>query len=142
MQQQHWGQLLIDMESAVRRMRDLTLDPRNQLQNIVVLAITDEKKGMYRPFVQGALGTTLPQFFHIVGYMNTQTGPDGVSTVRHLLIQPWQLYVAKDRTHTLTRAFGPAVPIRDIDHPELGGYNLADLVTVLESRYTTTGGTN
>lgn len=136
MQQQHWGQLLIDMESAVRRMRDLTLDPRNRLQNIIVLAITDEKKGMYRPFVQGALGTTLPQFFHLVGYLMAQTGADGITAQRHLIIQPWQMYVAKDRTHTLTRTFGAAVQVRDIDRPELGGFTLADFVNVLESRYT------
>lgn len=144
MQQQHWGEVLIQMETAVRRMRDLTLDPSNNLRNVVVLAITDERKGMFRPYVQGALQTTLPQFFHIVGFLAAQTATDGVSVQRSLLIQPWGQYVAKDRTHYISRALGTNVPIRDIDSPHLGGYTLEDFVNVLESRFTTAanGGTN
>ncbi len=143
MQQQHWGELLIQMETAVRRLRDLTLDPRNLLRNVVVLAITDEKKGMYRPYVQGALGTTLPQFFHLVGYMMTQQGAD-LNTSRFLLVQPWGMYVAKDRTHIITKTLGSTIPIRDLDRPELGGADLSTLIGVLESRYAAapTGGTN
>lgn len=135
MQQQHWGEILIQMETAVRRLRDLTLDPNNQLRNVVVLAITDERKGMFRPYVQGALATTLPQFFHVVGYLNASASADGTHVARSMLIQPWGQYVAKDRTHVLSRTLGSAVPIRDIDSPQLGGYDLGDMVSVLESRY-------
>lgn len=135
MQQQHWGEVLIQMETAVRRMRDLTLDPANHLKNVIVLAITDERKGMFRPYVQGALQTTLPQFFHVVGYLGANVAPDGTHVQRTLLIQPWGQYVAKDRTHILSRTLGASVLIQDMDSPDLGGYTLETFVQVLEQRY-------
>lgn len=139
MQMQNWGELLIQMETAVRRLRDLTLDPSNHLRNVIVLAITDERKGMFRPYVQGALATTLPQFFHVVGYISAQLSADGQHVQRQLLIQPWGQYVAKDRTRILTNTFGPTVLIRDYDTPTQGGYSLEDMVNVLESRYNAGG---
>jgi hypothetical protein len=137
MQMQNWGQLLIEMETAVRRLRDLTLDPSNHLRNVIILAMTDERKGMFRPYVQGALATTLPQFFHVIGYLSAQAAADGTHVQRQLLIQPWGQYLAKDRTDILTQTFGSVVLIRDIHSPELGGYTLEDMVRVLESRYAT-----
>lgn len=140
MQTQHWGELLIQMESMVRRLRDVTMDPANPLMNVVVLALIDEKAGKYRPLIQGSLQKSLPGFFHLVGYMYTDMNPQG-GIDRKLLIQPYGMYVAKDRTHVLTRTFGPVVPIKDIDNPQAGGYDLADLINVLDNRHATTGGT-
>lgn len=135
MQTQHWGDLLIEMEYVVRQMRDLTLDPRNPLQNAIFLTLTDNKEGgIYRPFIQGSLAKALPGFVHIVGFLYTETAADGMSLSRKLLIQPYGNYVAKDRTHVITRTFGPVVPIRDID-TGAGGYTLADLVNTLEARH-------
>lgn len=147
MTQQLWGELLAQMELAVRRMRDLTLDPNNSLKNIIVLALTDEKKGARRPYIQGALSTTLPGFFHVVAYMYTEPRADGSGFHdRRILIQPWTiplvgLVIAKDRTHVLTRVFGPVIPIKDID-TGLSGYDLQDLVHILDNRqqYMTPGG--
>lgn len=144
MQTQHWGDLLIEMESVVRRMRDIAIDPRNPLQNVVILTLTDDKKGLYRPFLQGSLQQALPGFVHVVGFLYAEPTPDGAGLARRLLIQPHGNYVAKDRTHVLTRTYGPVIPIRDID-TGAGGYTLTDVVNTLEARYsaapdTTTGG--
>lgn len=135
MQTQHWGDLLIEMETAVRRMRDLTIDPANPLQNIVFLTLTDDKdRGLFRPFIQGSLAKALPGFVHVVGFMYAEQAADG-TLARKLLIQPYGNYVAKDRTHILSRTFGAVIPIRDFDRPELGGYTLADVIATLEARY-------
>lgn len=145
MQTQHWGDLLIEMESVVRKMRDLAIDPANPLQNVIFLTLTDEKKGMFRPLIQGSLQQALPGFVHLVGYMYGSPTADGLGLQRQILIQPHGQFVAKDRTHVLTRAFGATIPIRDID-TGAGGYTLADVIATLEARYSaapelTTGGT-
>jgi hypothetical protein len=133
MQTQHWGELLIQMETVVRGMRDLTLNPANPLKNVVVLALTDEKAGLFRPLIQGALQKTLPGFFDVMGFMYTEPQADG-SHGRRLLIQPYGQFVAKDRTDVLTRTYGPVVPIRDI-HTGLGGYDIGDMVATLDGRH-------
>jgi hypothetical protein len=143
MQTQHWGELLIQMETVVRSMRDLTLNPANPLKNVIILALTDDKKGLFRPFLQGALQQALPGFVHLVGFMYTEPDPSGAGLSRRLMIQPYGQYVAKDRTHVLTKAFGPIIPIRDLDTGQ-GGYDLREVIAVLESRHqagTATGGT-
>lgn len=134
MQTQHWGDLLIEMESAVRRMRDIAIDPANPLQNVIFLTLTDDKKGLYRPFLQGSLQQALPGFVHLVGFMFATPTADGAGLTRQLMIQPYGQFVAKDRTHLLTQTYGPVVPIKDID-TGAGGYDLADFITTLESRY-------
>ena len=132
MQTQHWGALLIEMEALVRRMRDCTMDPSNHLQNVVILALTDDKSGVYRPLIQGALQKSLPGFVHIVGYLYAEMAEGGIQ--RKMLIQPIGQFVAKDRTHIVTRTLGPVVPIRDAD-TGVGGYGLADLISIMDMRY-------
>lgn len=135
MQQQHWGELLIQMETMVRTLRDLAMDPRNRLMNVVILALTDDKAGKYRPLIQGALQKSLPGFIHLVGYLYAEQDPGTQSIQRKMLIAPVGNYVAKDRTHIITRTFGPVIPIRDVDNPALGGYDLSSLVQVMDQRY-------
>lgn len=141
MQQQHWGQLLIEMETAVRELRDLAKSPYNRLQNVIILALTDLNKDRGRPLVQGSLQIALPGFVDLVGYMATNQLPDGSGIYRSLLVQPYGAYVAKDRTKVVTRmlSMDPAQPgfihIRDQLRPELGGWTLNELVQALETRY-------
>lgn len=146
MQTQHWGDLLIEMEAVVRRMRDIAKDPSNPLQNVIFLTLTDDKNGgLFRPFLQGSLQKALPGFVDLVGFLYTEQTADGQGLSRRLMIQPYGQYVAKDRTHVLSRTYGPVVALKDIDTGQ-GGYDLADFIHTLESRYnagsvTTTGGT-
>jgi hypothetical protein len=135
MQLQHWGELLILMETAVRNLRDVAKSPYNRLQNVVILALTDQVKERGRPLIQGALQMALPGFVDVIGYMLTQPYPEGAGLYRLMTIQPYGQFVAKDRTDILTQSFGPTIHIRDIHDPSRAGYNLADLVAVLESRY-------
>lgn len=141
MQQQHWGQLLIEMETVVRELRDLAKAPYNRLMNVVILALTDLNKDRGRPLVQGSLQVALPGFVDLVGYMFTEPGLDGTSLNRRILVQPYGTYVAKDRTKVVTQYLSadPAQPgaiqIRDHNRPDLGGWTLHEFVQALETRY-------
>jgi len=157
MQTSHWGQLLIEMETAVRELRDLAKSPHNRLMNVIILALTGLKDDRGRPLVQGSLRDSLPGFVDVVGYMYTQTAADGYTLTRNLMVQPYGMYVAKDRTKILTpllsgspeQPYGSGIiHIRDQNRPELGGWTFNEAVQALETRYQAapaaqlTGGTN
>lgn len=101
-----WGAILIKMESMVRHFRDLTLHPTNPLEAVVLLALTRDQGGKWRPYLQGQISTKLPQYVDVVGYMYVDEVREGESIddqtthVRRLLTQPRETFVAKDRTDT------------------------------------------
>lgn len=117
--EQQWGFLLDEMEQIVRDARDLTMHPNQPLQSVVILALTDQVKGKFRPLVQGRLAMNLPGYVDIVGYLYTEQTEAGIE--RRLLIQPTPEFVAKDRTSALPNGgvighYGPVLagPI-DVD---------------------------
>lgn len=103
MTQQAWGSLLRAMEQLVRAMRDLTSHPTNPLKAVVLIAMTREINGKMRPFVQGALATTLPYFIDVVGYLEVVEYPDPAdptqppTKVRELVVSPHPRYEAGER---------------------------------------------
>lgn len=110
-----WGDLLTAMEKLVRQMRDLTFHPTKPLQCVAILALSEpDKKGATRPFIKGQLGLSLPGFVDVVGYMYTGIDPQTGQMARNLLIQPAPGYVAKDRTHKLTQAYGNTIVNPDL----------------------------
>jgi hypothetical protein len=141
MQLQHWGELLILMETAIRQLRDLAKSPYNPLMNVIILALTGTKNDRGRPLAQGALQDTLPGFVDLVGYMSTGQFPDGSGLYRTMLVQPYGEFVAKDRTKVVTGLLSMSpqqlgyVHIRDQNRPELGGWTLHEFVQALETRY-------
>lgn len=137
MQLQHWGQMLIEMETAVRQLRDLAKAPYNRLMNVIMLALTDMNKDRGRPLVQGSLQVALPGFVDVVGYMSTTSTPDGSGLYRTLLVQPYGVYVAKDRTKVITQYLSSQglIQIRDQNDPQARGFTLQEFVQALETRY-------
>lgn len=139
MQQQHWGELLIQMESVVRELRDMVKSPYSRLMNLVILSLTDPKdRG--RPLVQGSLQIALPGFVDVVGYMSAQSSADGQTQQRWLQVQPLTEFVAKDRTKVITHYLSfPGAPgyilIRDQLAPQPNSWTLAEAVMALETRY-------
>jgi len=103
MDQRKWGEILTHMEALIRRLRDLTEHPTRPLTAVVITAMTEERNGKWRPYVQGQLRTTLPYFIDIVGYMFVQavapTDPSQPSpgTIRRMLTQPDPLFEAGER---------------------------------------------
>jgi len=103
MDQRKWGEMLTHMEALIRRLRDLTEHPTNPLTAIVITAMTEERGGKWRPYVQGQLRTTLPYFIDIVGYMFVQALPSpdpsqpSPGSVRRLLTRPSPQFEAGER---------------------------------------------
>lgn len=95
--QRAWGELLRKMEALVRRFRDLTMMPTNNLTSVVFICGTRVVDGVLRPHVQGQLATTLPYFVDVMGYLHVETGAEG-GLERKLLVQPIGSIAAKDRT--------------------------------------------
>jgi hypothetical protein len=126
------------MTMLVRQFRDLKNHPTRPLRAIIVLALIGEKDGKYRPLLQGGLAKTLGAYYDVVGYLYTEQTASG-AIARRMLIQPMGQYLAKDRTHVLSRTLGPVVPIRDADTHQ-DGYDLNDLLNILATSRSTTGG--
>jgi AAA domain-containing protein len=75
MDQRRWGSLLDHMEALVRTLRDLTEHPTKPIQAIVLTAMTSQRDGKWRPYVQGQLATTMPYFLDVIGYLYKQDIP-------------------------------------------------------------------
>lgn len=69
MQMQQWGELLRNMAGLMRDLRDLTMHPTNPLEAVILTAMTVQKDGIWRPYLQGQLATVIPYFFDLCGYL-------------------------------------------------------------------------
>lgn len=103
MSQQLWGALLRAMEATVRELRDLTMHLTNPLSCVVLIAMTREINGKMRPYVQGALQTTMPYFLDIVGALivvevpNQDDPTQPPAQYRKLIVGPNPHYEAGER---------------------------------------------
>lgn len=95
--ERQWGQMLVRMERIVRDFRDLTMNPVTPIESVVLLALTTEKGGKFRPLIQGALGVSLPGFVDVIGYLAVVQDEEG-QKVRRMLVAPHELFEAGDRT--------------------------------------------
>jgi hypothetical protein len=123
-----WGQLLVRMERLVRDFRDLTMHPTAPIETLVILALSQEKSGKWRPAIQGGLGVSLPGFVDVIGYLAAieTTADDGtVNRTRRLLVAPHAQFEAGDRT-------GAFEPLRVVEDPTIVGM-LETLNTYLDT---------
>jgi hypothetical protein len=115
MTERNWGELLIKMEQLVRlQLRDLTFHPTNPIDTVVILALTDLRKGKYRPAVQGALGVSLPGYVDLEGFLISVHNDETDEQEFRLLIQPMKEYEVKDRTDDLTKHYGSVIINPDV----------------------------
>jgi len=99
---QDWGDLLTEMETLVRNVRDLWMHPVRPVPISVLITTTKlDERGTYRPHVQGSLNLSMPYFVDVVGYLYTQQDPEIQGLRRHLLVQNVPGFIAKDRTDRL-----------------------------------------
>lgn len=99
---QLWGDLLTHMERLVRGFRDLTEHPTNPLEAVVLTAMTTQRDGKWRPYVQGQLMTKMPYFLDVIGYLYIQDVPNEDPTqppakVRKMLVVPHPQFEAGER---------------------------------------------
>lgn len=102
MDQRKWGQVLDHMEWLVRNLRDLTEHPTRPIEAVVLTAMTSQRDGKWRPYVQGQLATTMPYFLDVIGYMFVQEMPAEDPTqagnkIRRLLVTPHPQFEAGER---------------------------------------------
>lgn len=94
---QDWGDVLRKVSSVVRSFRDLTNHPIKPLRAVVFIAMSKDFNGTMKPYVQGALATTLPYYLDLVGYLMV-TPPDELGQChRFLMIQPSNQYLSGER---------------------------------------------
>lgn len=97
---EHWGALLVKMDTLIRGFRDLVLLP-NSLQVVIFIAETRLENGKYRPYMQGAISTSLPYWVDVVGYLypENEADADGSNTrrVQKLLIGPHPSFETGER---------------------------------------------
>ncbi len=114
MSERQWGLLLDAMKNLVRSMRDLTFHPGYPLDAVVILALAIKKEGQLKPAVQGALGTHMPGYLDVEGFLGTVETETG-KMKRKLRIQPNEAVEAKDRTFVLTEHYGRILTDPDIE---------------------------
>lgn len=76
MQHQDWGRLLDSMDKLIRGIRDLTDVPDNTLQVATFIAETKMEDGKWRPYMQGAVKTSMPYWVDICGFLLQVDVPD------------------------------------------------------------------
>lgn len=96
MKTQDWGNLLREVSSLVRKFRDLTNHPTNPLQSVLLVAMTHQVDGMWKPYVQGALAARLPYYVDVCGYMFVDRDDTGVEHHK-LLVSQHPEYEAGER---------------------------------------------
>jgi hypothetical protein len=111
MDQRAWGKLLDQMELELRNFRDLTKKGANPLACVVITALVDERNGVLRSMVQGALAKSLGGMYDVIGYLRATEADEYGRVGRELCIGPNREFEAGDRTDLLTEHYG--VVIRD-----------------------------
>lgn len=105
---QHWGNVLREMETLIRQMRDLRKHKTNPLWAIVVTAGSKERNAKQRALLSGQLADRVAYHFDVVGYLTRQLGSDGAEE-RRLYIKPFGPIEAKDNTHLLSQHYGASI---------------------------------
>jgi hypothetical protein len=102
LQMQNWGELLRTLTGLMRDLRDLTMHATNPLQAVVLTAMTQDKNGISRPYLQGQSAVTAPYLYDITGFLAVEEWPDPDPTkppnkFRRLHIAQSPKYIAGER---------------------------------------------
>ena len=106
LQTQQWGEVLTALAGLMRDFRDLTMHPTNPLEAVVLTAMTQNRDGMYKPYLQGQLATVIPYFFDVTGYLYVDqiASEDPTAApveVRRLLTRKHPMFEAGERVQGL-----------------------------------------
>lgn len=109
MNENRWGILLIRMETVVRELRDLSMNPVKPLETVVLVCLEDTINGKKAPLIQGKLGKSLPGFVDVIGYIATDLAGNRTMSTRAA-----GMHQAKDRSGVLPASFGAPFNIEQI----------------------------
>lgn len=93
---QDWGELLREVSALVRSFRDLANHPTRPIESVMLISMTTQKNGKWRPYVQGQLADRLPYYVDVCGYLFVQQLETG-EFVRRLLVSPHPEYESGER---------------------------------------------
>lgn len=110
LERDHYSILLRELESLVRKYRDLTLIPENGIKTM--LFITGAHDETHKPLLVGALREQLPFYLDVVGYMHKSADAEG-NFIRKLLVDELPGFTAKDGTNRLKGHYGPIISLPD-----------------------------
>jgi hypothetical protein len=96
MTQPMWGELLRTVALKCRQFRDLCEHPTKPLTAVVLVAMTRERNGKYRPWVQGALEVAMPYYFDVCGFLDVRMDESG-NPRRLLICGPSAMHEAGER---------------------------------------------
>lgn len=96
MKTQQWGELLREVSALVRKFRDLANHPTKPLESVLLIAMTSQVDGIWKPYVQGQLAARLPYYVDVCGYMFVERDSEGVEH-RKLLVSQHPEYEAGER---------------------------------------------
>lgn len=96
MKTQQWGELLREVSALVRKFRDLANHPTKPIESVLMVAMTSQVDGIWKPYVQGALASRLPYYVDVCGYMFVERDGEGVEH-RRLLVSQHPEYEAGER---------------------------------------------
>lgn len=93
---QDWGTLLRKVSDTVRKFRDLTTHPTRPMEAVVLIAMTRNIEGKWRPHMQGQIMTTMPYYMDVTGYLYLENDDSG-HAIRKMLVQPHAQFEAGER---------------------------------------------
>lgn len=103
MKMAQWGEVLRQMGSLLRDLRDLTMHPTTPLEAIVLTAMAKaDKDGQFHPYLQGQLAVQAPYFYDILGAITIEehANPDPTQPpyrTRQMLVERTNKYEAGER---------------------------------------------
>lgn len=84
MKLQDWGQLVRVVSDVVRKYRDLVTNAIKPLDAVVFIAMAKQRQdGVWAPYIQGSLATTLPYYVDAVAYLDIYPQEDN-TVIRRL----------------------------------------------------------
>lgn len=66
---QDWGMLLQQVGGFARDLRDLTANPVNPLEAVVITSMSVDENDVLKPYLQGGLKAQIPYLYDITGYL-------------------------------------------------------------------------
>lgn len=107
---QQWGEIWRTGDDFVRRLRDLIKPTAMRpLDAIVIIALTTEVKGVWKPAVSGKLNEFIGAHMDIIGYMYVDTDLKSNSLVHKMLIERTPNIEAGSRILELKETYGSVV---------------------------------
>lgn len=101
-----WGEMLDKLATMSRQWRDLLDKPDANLFAILILAQTYKAPDDWqRPDIQGAMQRKLGSYFDVVGFLRPRQEPGQLVLGRELVVAPYPMLEAGDRTDTLSRSY-------------------------------------